>query len=288
MKDLIVSIRPGQWVKNLFVFAAPVFGRVLLKPGPALRTSAVFAVFCLLAGGLYLVNDVLDAAADRVHPRKSLRPIAAGRLRPGTALIAAACLLLLGLGTAALLDLRVLLAGAAYVALQGAYSLALKRIVILDIFLVASGFVIRVAAGGFASGVIPSSWLLVCTTLLALLLAVGKRRHELLTLEAKGGDHRSVLREYTPALLDQMIAVVTAATVLAYVLYVMAEDTAARFGSGRLLWTAPLVLYGIFRYLYLVYRKGEGGSPEEMIVRDFPFLVSILLWGALAAALVYF
>jgi 4-hydroxybenzoate polyprenyltransferase len=287
MKDLIISIRPGQWIKNLFVFAAPVFGRALFRPGSALRTSAVFAIFCLLAGGLYLVNDVLDAAADRVHPRKSLRPIAAGRLRPGTALTAAAGLILIGLGTAALLDLRVLLAGAAYVALQGAYSLALKRIVILDIFLVASGFLIRVAAGGFASGVIPSSWLLVCTTLLALLLAVGKRRHELLTLEAKSGDHRSVLREYTPALLDQMIAVVTAATVVAYALYVMAEDTATRFGSGRLLWTAPVVLYGIFRYLYLVYRKGEGGSPEELIVRDVPFLVSILLWGALSAVLVY-
>jgi 4-hydroxybenzoate polyprenyltransferase len=288
MKNLIVSLRPGQWVKNLFVFAAPVFGRALFRPGPALRTTAVFAVFCLLAGGLYLVNDVLDAEADRVHPRKAKRPIAAGRLRPRTAWIAAACLFLLGLAAAALLDPRVLLAGAAYVALQAAYSLALKRVVILDIFLVASGFVIRVAAGGFAAGVTPSSWLLVCTTLLALLLAVGKRRHELLTLEESGGKHRSVLRDYSPALLDQMIAVVTAATVVAYALYVIAEDTASRFGEGRLLWTAPLVLYGIFRYLYLVYRKGEGGSPEEMIVRDVPFLVSIVLWGALSAALVYF
>jgi 4-hydroxybenzoate polyprenyltransferase len=288
MKNLIVSLRPGQWVKNLFVFAAPVFGRALFRPGPALRTTAVFAVFCLLAGGLNLVNDVLDAEADRVHPRKAKRPIAAGRLRPRTAWIAAACLFPLGLAAAALLDPRVLLAGAAYVALQAAYSLALKRVVILDIFLVASGFVIRVAAGGFAAGVTPSSWLLVCTTLLALLLAVGKRRHELLTLEESGGKHRSVLRDYSPALLDQMIAVVTAATVVAYALYVIAEDTASRFGEGRLLWTAPLVLYGIFRYLYLVYRKGEGGSPEEMIVRDVPFLVSIVLWGALSAALVYF
>lgn len=287
MKDLIVSLRPGQWIKNLFVFAAPVFGRALFSPGPALRTSAVFAVFCLLAGGLYLVNDVLDADADRVHPRKAKRPIAAGRLSPRTALLVAFILLLSGLAAASWLDLRILLAGGAYIALQGAYSLALKRVVILDLFLVASGFVIRVAAGGFASGVTPSSWLLVCTTLIALLLAVGKRRHELLTLETNGGAHRSVLRDYTPILLDQMIAVVTAATVVAYALYVMAEDTARRFGSGRLLWTAPLVLYGIFRYLYLVYRKGEGGEPEEMIVRDLPFLVSIVLWGALSAALVY-
>jgi 4-hydroxybenzoate polyprenyltransferase len=287
MKDIIASLRPGQWIKNLFVFAAPVFGRVLFRPGPAGRTAAVFVLFCVLAGAVYLVNDILDAESDRLHPRKAKRPIAAGRLRPGTAWAAAAVLAACALAAAAALDRRVFLALAAYALLQLSYSLVLKRVVILDIFLVASGFVIRVAAGGFAAGVVPSSWLLVCTSLLALLMAVGKRRNELLTLEECGEAHRSVLRDYTPALLDQMIAVVTAATVVSYALYVMSEDTVRRFGSGRLLWTAPFVLYGIFRYLFLVYRKGQGGTPEEMIIKDLPFLAAIALWAAVSAAIVY-
>ncbi|MDD8027659.1 MAG: decaprenyl-phosphate phosphoribosyltransferase [Acidobacteriota bacterium] len=287
MKDLILSLRPGQWIKNLFVFAAPVFGRVIMEPRPVLRTAAVFGIFCLLAGALYLANDVLDAEADRLHPRKCRRPIAAGRLRPGRAWVWAAILGAAGLAAAAVLDRRVLLTVAAYVFLQTAYSLALKRVVILDVFIVASGFVLRVAAGGFAADVVPSSWLLICTSLLALLLAVGKRRNELLLLEDRGGEHRAVLREYTPVLLDQMIAVVTAATVVSYALYAMDTATVQRFGSGRLLWSAPFVLYGIFRYLYLVYRRGEGGTPEEMIVKDPPFLAAIVLWIAVTAAIIY-
>jgi 4-hydroxybenzoate polyprenyltransferase len=287
MKDLLASLRPGQWVKNFFVFAAPLFGKVLFQREPALRTAAAFGVFCLLSGALYLVNDILDAESDRVHPRKAKRPIAAGRLRPGTAWVWAAVLGAAGLAAAAALDQRLLLAAATYILLQTAYSLALKRVVILDVFIVASGFVLRVAAGGFAAGVAPSSWLLVCTSLLALLVAVGKRRHELMLLEERGGEHRAVLREYTPALLDQMVAVVTAATTVAYALYVMDEATVERFGSGRLLWSAPFVLYGIFRYLYLVYRRGEGGTPEEMIVKDLPFLASIALWICVSVALIY-
>lgn len=287
MKDLIVSLRPGQWIKNFFVFAAPLFGRVLFRPEPALRTAAAFGIFCVLSGALYLVNDILDADADRAHPRKARRPIAAGRLRPAAAWAWAAVLSAAGLAAAACLDRRFLLAAATYVLLQTAYSLALKRVVILDVFLVASGFVLRVAAGGFAADVVPSSWLLVCTSLLALLVAVGKRRHELMLLEGRGGEHRAVLREYSPALLDQMVAVVTSATTVAYALYVMDEATVVRFGSGRLLWSAPFVLYGIFRYLYLVYRRGEGGTPEEMIVKDGPFLAAIVLWIGVSAALIY-
>ena len=159
--------------------------------------------------------------------------------------------------------------------------------VILDVFIVAAGFVIRVAAGGFVAGVAPSSWLLVCTTLIALLLALGKRRHELVSLEEDAPQHRSVLGEYDALLLDQMIAVVTAATAVAYALYCMSGETVRRFGSEKLLWTAPFVLYGIFRYLYLVYMRGEGGSPEELIVRDGPLLLSTALWIVTAAALIY-
>jgi len=287
MKDLLASLRPGQWVKNFFVFAAPLFGKVLFQREPALRTAAAFGVFCLLSGALYLVNDILDAESDRAHPRKARRPIAAGRLRPGPAWAWAAGLGLTGLAASAALDGRLFLAAAAYVLLQTAYSLGLKRAVILDVFIVASGFVLRVAAGGFAAGVTPSSWLLVCTSLLALLVAVGKRRHELILLEDRRGEHRSVLLEYTPAFLDQMAAVITAATVVAYALYVMDAATIQRFGSGRLLWSAPFVLYGIFRYLFLVYGRGEGGTPEEMIIKDPPFLAAIALWIGVSAALIY-
>jgi 4-hydroxybenzoate polyprenyltransferase len=287
IRDLLRSMRPPQWIKNLFLFAAPIFGRAIGQ-GPVLfRTAAAFVVFCGLSSALYLVNDVCDAAEDRVHPRKSKRPIAAGRISPGQAWIAAGVLAVIGLTGAALLGGTFFVAAAAYVLLHLAYSWRLKRVVILDVFIVAAGFVIRVAAGGFVAGVAPSSWLLVCTTLIALLLALGKRRHELVSLEEDAPQHRSVLGEYDALLLDQMIAVVTAATAVAYALYCMSGETVRRFGSEKLLWTAPFVLYGIFRYLYRVYMRGEGGSPEELIVRDGPLLLSTALWIVTAAALIY-
>jgi 4-hydroxybenzoate polyprenyltransferase len=287
IRDLLRSMRPPQWIKNLFLFAAPIFGRAIGQGPVLLRTAAAFVVFCGLSSALYLVNDVRDAAEDRVHPRKSKRPIAAGRISPGQAWIAAGLLAVGGLAGAALLDGTFFIAAAGFVLLHLAYSWRLKHVVILDVFIVAAGFVIRVAAGGFVAGVTPSSWLLVCTTLIALLLALGKRRHELVSLEEDAAQHRSVLGEYDALLLDQMIAVVTAATAVAYALYCMSGETVRRFGSEKLLWTAPFVLYGIFRYLYLVYKRGEGGSPEELIVRDGPLLLSTALWIAAAAALIY-
>ncbi len=287
IRDLLRSMRPPQWIKNLFIFAAPIFGRAIGQ-GPILfRTAAAFAVFCGLSSALYLVNDVVDAEEDRVHPRKSKRPIAAGRVSPGLAWTAAGLLAGAGLAAAAWLDGTFFAAAAAYVLLNLAYSWRLKHVVILDVFIVAAGFVLRVAAGGFVAGVAPSPWLLVCTTLIALLLALGKRRHELVFLEESAAKHRSVLGDYNARLLDQMIAVVTSATAVAYALYCMSGETVRRFGSEKLLWTAPFVLYGIFRYLYLVYRRGEGGSPEELIVRDAPLLLATALWIGAAAALIY-
>ena len=287
-RDLLRSMRPAQWIKNLFVFAAPIFGRALGRGPVLLRTAAAFALFCALSSALYLANDVCDAAEDRLHPRKSKRPIASGRLRPAAAWTAAGLLTAVALAGAALLDGTFFAAAAAYVLLHLAYSWRLKHVVILDVFLVAAGFVLRVAAGGFVAGVRPSSWLLVCTTLIALLLALGKRRHEFVFLEVDAAAHRSVLGEYDVLLLDQMIAVVTAATAVTYALYCMAGETVRHFGSEKLLWTAPFVLYGIFRYLYLVYRRGQGGSPEELLVRDGPLLLTAALWIATAAALIYF
>jgi 4-hydroxybenzoate polyprenyltransferase len=287
IRDLIRSMRPAQWIKNFFIFAAPIFGRAILHRGVLLRTTAAFVVFCALSSALYLANDVIDAEEDRVHPRKSKRPIAAGRVSPGLAWAAAGFLTGAGLIAAFFLDATFLAAAGVYVNLQILYSLLLKRIVILDVFVIAAGFVLRVAAGGFAAGVAPSSWLLVCTTLISLLLALGKRRHEYVFLEESAAKHRSVLEDYNIRLLDQMIAVVTAATAVAYALYCMSGETVRRFGSEKLLWTAPFVLYGIFRYLYLVYRRGEGGSPEELIVRDGPLLASTALWIGVAAAIIY-
>jgi 4-hydroxybenzoate polyprenyltransferase len=287
IRDLIRSMRPPQWIKNLFLFAAPIFGRAIGQGPVLVRTAAAFVVFCGLSSALYLVNDVCDAEEDRVHPRKSKRPIAAGRISPGQAWMAAGLLAAASLTGAALLDGTFLALSAAYILIHLAYSWRLKHVVILDVFLVAAGFVLRVAAGGFVAGVTPSSWLLVCTTLIALLLALGKRRHELVSLEEAAGQHRSVLDEYDALLLDQMIAVVTASTAVAYALYCMSGETVRRFGSEKLLWTAPFVLYGIFRYLYLVYRRGEGGSPEELLVRDAPLLLATALWIATAAALIY-
>ncbi len=287
IRDLLRSMRPPQWIKNLFIFAAPIFGRAILHRGVLLRTAAAFIVFCALSSALYLVNDVVDAEEDRVHPRKSGRPIAAGRVSPGLAWAAAGVLAGAGLIAAFFLDAAFLAVAGFYLTLQILYSLHLKRIVILDVFVIAAGFVLRVAAGGFAAGVAPSSWLLMCTTLISLLLALGKRRHELVFLEESAAKHRSVLEDYNARLLDQMIAAVTAATAVAYALYCMSGETVRRFGSEKLLWTAPFVLYGIFRYLYLVYRRGEGGSPEELIVRDVPLLLATALWIGAAAALIY-
>ena len=287
IRDLLRSMRPPQWIKNLFIFAAPIFGRAIGQGPVLLRTAAAFAVFCALSSALYLVNDVLDVQEDRVHPRKSKRPIASGRIAPGLAWAAAGVLAGAGLIAALFLGPTFFAAAGFFVSLQILYSFFLKRIVILDVFVIAAGFVLRVAAGGFVAGVTPSSWLLVCTTLIALLLALGKRRHEFVSLEGAAAQHRSVLEDYNARLLDQMIAVVTAVTAVAYALYCMSGDTVRRFGSEKLLWTAPFVLYGIFRYLYLVYRRGEGGSPEELIVRDGPLLLATALWIGAAAALIY-
>ncbi len=179
------------------------------------------------------------------------------------------------------------IAAAAYALLQTAYSLKLKHVVILDVFLVAAGFVLRVVAGGLVIGVPLSHWLLICTTLLALFIALSKRRHEIVLLEAEAASHRPILKEYSAYLLDQMISVVTASTVIAYCLYTVSPETIAKFGTPNLIFTMPFVLYGIFRYLYLVHKKGQGGSPEEMILRDRPLLLAVALWVAAAMVILY-
>jgi len=284
---LLVSLRPEQWTKNAFVFAALLFGQRLGDPHAVLLAAATFVVFCALSGAMYLVNDVADASSDRQHPLKRTRPVAAGTLSPAVALSAAATLGVTAGAGAFLIGTAVGVVALAYLALLALYSVALKHIVILDALAIAAGFVLRTAAGAAAIAVPMSHWLLICTTLLALFLALSKRRHELTLLAEGAVDHRRILQEYSPYLLDQMVAVVTASALVSYASYAASPDTAARLGTDRLPLTIPFVLYGIFRYLYLVHQKHRGGNPSTLFLSDRPLLVCVALWVASLVVLIY-
>ena len=277
-RAVIRSVRPAQWTKNLFVFAALIFAQEFFTVPLLLKTAGAFFAFCLISGAFYIFNDLQDREEDRAHPKKSQRPIARGDIRPNEAVVLFILLAAVALAAAFFLGRNFFLAVVIYFFLQLGYSLRLKQVVILDIFVIAAGFVIRVVAGGLVIAVPISSWLLICTTLLALLLSMGKRRHELTVLEDRAAEHRPILKEYSAYLLDQMIAVVTASTLIAYCLNTISEETVQKFNTSNLIWTAPFVLYGIFRYLYLVHLKGKGGSPEEIIIQDKPMLLNIVLW----------
>ena len=246
-----------------------------------------FAIFCALAGAVYLINDVSDRERDRQHPRKRERPIASGALSPQTALSAAAVLAAGGLVGAWMLGTAFGAVATTYLALLALYSGPLKHIVIIDVLTIAIGFVLRVAAGAVAVGVPMSHWLLVCTILLAMFLGLSKRRHELTLLADGATGHRRILQEYSPYLLDQMIGVVTASTLMAYVFYATSEETAEKFGTSLLGLTIPFPLYGIFRYLYLVHQREGGGSPAELLLNDRPLLACVALWGLAVVVIIY-
>ena len=286
LRALLVSLRPHQWIKNLVVLAALAFSKHLFDADAFVRAALAFGVFCALAGATYLVNDVLDADQDRQHPLKRHRPIASGALSAGAARAAAAALVAAALAASAWLGRDFALAALAYLGLTFAYSLVLKHHVILDVLAISLGFVLRAVAGALAIEVRFSDWLLVCTILLALFLALAKRRHELVSLEDAAG-HRRILKEYSPYLLDQMIAVVTASCLTAYAFYTLAPDTVEKYRTDRLSWTIPFVIYGIFRYLYLVHRREQGGSPSDVLLTDRPLLVAVFLWAAVVVAIVY-
>ena len=277
IKNIILSMRPRQWLKNTFVFAALVFSRQFANTGKVLLSLLVFVIFSLLSGAVYLVNDVVDIEEDRKHEVKNKRPIAAGKLAPATALAAALVSSLAGLAGAFLLRSELGLIAVFYLLLMGAYSLVLKKVVIVDVLVIAFGFILRAMAGGVAIRVPISEWLYICTFLLALFLALCKRRHELVLLGSDASDHREILAEYSPNLLDQMIAVVTSSTVMAYALYTLYPRTRLEV-SPRLYYSIPFVLYGIFRYLYLVHRKAEGGEPGRTLFTDRALLVDVLFW----------
>lgn len=284
---LYQSFRPRQWTKNFFIFAGILFSQNLFETPLLLRVIAAFILFCVISGSVYTFNDLLDIDEDRRHPQKARRPLASGRLSPAFARFAVVIVPVAAVCCAWLLGMPFFITAVSYLALQVAYSLWLKHIVILDLFSIAAGFVLRVLAGALVIDVEISSWFIICTVLLSLFLGLGKRRHEIETLEDEAQSHRPVLNDYSSYLLDQMISVVTASTVVCYALYTMSAETIDKFGTNNLVLTVPFVLYGVFRYLYLIHKKGEGGNPENILAGDLPLLVNIFLW-ALAAGLILY
>ncbi|MBM4045683.1 MAG: decaprenyl-phosphate phosphoribosyltransferase [Planctomycetes bacterium] len=293
MKALIGLLRPKQWTKNLVVFAPLIFAQKFGDSALVLKTLAAFASFCLLSGGVYAFNDVLDLEKDKRHPEKKHRPLPSGRLSVPAAVLASLVATLAGLALAVSLNRETGVVALSYTALTAAYSIALKKFVVLDVLVLSVGFLLRAVAGACAIRVEVSPWLMMCTILLALFLALGKRRHELVLLAEDAGDHRASLSEYSAGLLDQMISIVASLTVTAYFLYTMSKGMKDRLGRiGAPLGpidpqylmglTIPFVLYGIFRYLYLIHRKEMGGSPEKVLFLDMPLLIAVVLWIATA------
>ncbi len=287
MADWLQLMRPAQWSKNLLLFAALLFSGRLFD-GPAFITvCGAFVCFCMVASGAYVMNDVRDCERDRQHPAKRLRPIPSGRVRRGPAVWLALSLMAAALAGSVALGRPFALLTMAYLLLQVAYTFSLKDIVILDVMAIASGFVLRAVGGGVVIDVPISPWLIICTFLLALFLGFSKRRHEIVLLEGNATEHRTALREYSPYFLDQMISVVTASTVVAYASYTASPEVHSKLGTDKLYLTIPFVLFGIFRYLYLIHQKEEGGNPTQLLLSDRPLQAGVVAWVLTAALLLY-
>ena len=287
LRPLLRSLRPSQWPKNLFVLAPLVFGSKLGDPAVVGRALLALLAFSAAASAVYLVNDLRDREEDRLHPLKRLRPLAAGTLPVAAALAAIAVLAAADAALACYLGAGFALALGAYLLLNLLYTFWFKHMVILDVMCIGLGFVLRVVAGAQATAVQVSSWLFLCTTFLALFLAFSKRRHEITLLSGAASGQRPVLDHYSPAFLDQMINVVTASAVVSYALYAVAPETVAKYHTQGLIYTIPLVLFGIFRYLYLMYQRPGERNPTETILRDPPFVINIMVWGLAVVSIVY-
>ena len=280
-------MRPRQWTKNAVVFAALVFDVKFTQPAPLLRTLAAFVLFSLVSSAVYILNDLADIEKDKLHPDKRHRPLPAGILQPRVAAVAMIILLAVAMPAAFLVEKELGVILLLYFGLNVAYSFYLKHIVIIDALTVASGFVLRVGAGAAVVHVERfSPWLYVCMTLLALLIALGKRRHEIASLQAEAGNHRQILDDYSLAFLDQLLSIITAATIVSYSLYTFSAKNVP--DNHLMMLTIPFVLYFLFRYLYLIHVKGLGGAPDELIFQDKPLLLSALSWGLFAVAVLFF
>ncbi len=287
VRGLLKTMRPSQWSKNIIVYAALVFDGKLFNLNLFWQTTLVAIGFCLASSAVYIMNDLADIEKDRLHPRKKLRPLAAGTLSLTVALIASVVLAVAALGLALAVNPWVGLVTAGYLAQNVLYSFWLKNVVIVDVMVLAFGFLLRVVAGSIVVQVTNfSPWLYVCVTLLALFLGFGKRRHELTLLEDGASGHRASLSEYNLPLLDQIIGVVTTSTFIAYTLYGIEAQTALA-NDGRMLLTTPFVFYFIARYLYLIHVKKLGGAPDELLFQDRSLLLNTALWGLAAVVLIY-
>ena len=285
-KQLLRTMRPKQWIKNLLLYVGVVFDRHLLEWRPLLYATLGFIIFCLISSAVYFLNDLVDIEKDRQHPKKRNRPLASGKLKKEYAIVTMVLLVLLSVPSAFVL--RPSFGGIVllYFLIQVAYSFYLKNVVIIDVFTLASGFVLRAVAGALVIQVDVSPWLLVCTMLGALFIGLAKRRHELVLLAEGAAEHRQILQEYSSELVQEMISVVTSAVVVSYSLYTITYEKLPK--NHLMALTIPFVIYGIFRYLYLIYRKDEGGSPEELLLRDIPLLACVVLWGLTSAVILYF
>jgi 4-hydroxybenzoate polyprenyltransferase len=284
---LIQAIRVKQWTKNLFAFSPLLFSKHFFEPVTLLRSLCAFALFSGIASSVYIINDLVDIEKDRQHPVKRFRPIASGRFSKRASVLTVFILLDTTLVAAWILDWRVFATVCCYLVLNVVYSLFLKETVIIDVMSIAASFVLRIVGGALAINVPISEWLLICTSLLALFLGFSKRRHELTLLEGNASVHRPVLLEYSPYFLDQMISLVTASTLICYLFYTVSEETVTKFGTKNLLLTTPFVLYGLFRYLYLVHQKKTGGDPTAELLTDKPLLACVALWGLTVILIIY-
>ncbi|MGB0126757.1 MAG: decaprenyl-phosphate phosphoribosyltransferase, partial [Rhodocyclaceae bacterium] len=270
-------LRPHQWIKNTFVFVGLLFGHAWNDAAKVEGAVAAFVAFCLISSAVYVFNDLMDREQDRLHPRKANRPLASGAVGVPAAVFIMAFCAVAGLGIAFFMAGWPLIY-LAYIVLNVAYSLGLKHVVILDVFIIASGFMLRLLAGTSSIGIVPSQWLLLCGLLLTLFLGFAKRRAELIALEEASANHRAVLEHYSPALLDQMITVVASGVLVTYSLYTMSPATVALHGTDRLIYTVPFVLYGMFRYLFLLHRRGGGGDAAQDLVRDSHLILAVAGW----------
>jgi 4-hydroxybenzoate polyprenyltransferase len=284
---MLASMRPEQWVKNILVFVALVFSKNIFDIVMLAATIWAFIIFCLVSSGIYILNDLLDIEKDKKHPVKLERPLASGKLSPFIAKVMVLTILSGCLIGSFFINLTFAITVLGYVVLQICYFKFAKEIVILDVFFIAAGFFLRVIAGAQVIEVPISSWLLICTIFISLFLGLGKRRHEIMLLGLEANDHRKVLAEYNLTLLDQMVSIVTAGTVISYSLYTLSPETVSKFQTEKLWLTIPIVLYGVFRYLYIIYKRGKGGQPELIFFEDRHILASILLYTLVVGLIIY-
>lgn len=286
--QLIRLARPQQWVKNGVLLVSLVFAGEIMDMAKSQTAVIATLVFCALSSAVYTFNDICDYKRDREHPKKKLRPIASGRISPAAAAAQAVLFLAIGLVGAWLVNWHFFIISIVFVGFNLAYSLVLKNFVIVDVMSVAISFVLRAYAGAIAINVPASKWLIANTLLLALFLAFGKRRHELGLLEGNAESHRKSLSKYSEYLLDQMIGVTTASVVVVYVLYTLSPEVSEKLGTTNLYFTIPFVIYGIFRYLYLIHHEAKGGSPTRILITDYPILLTVVLWLLTSILILYY